>query len=45
MESECWKINSSGGSAVVVASRDEKDVMRKLVTMEKIFAKKQENER
>ena len=31
--------NGSGGSAVVIASRDAKDVMRKLVTMEKIFAR------
>ena len=31
-------------AAVVVASRDEKDVMRKLMAMEKIFAKQQENE-
>ncbi len=37
--------NGSGGSAVVVASQGAKDVMRKLVAMEKIFAKKQENER
>jgi hypothetical protein len=35
------KSNGSGGSAVVIASRDAKDVMRKLVAMEKIFAKKQ----
>jgi hypothetical protein len=31
--------NGSGGSAVVVASRGAKDVMRKLIAMEKIFAK------
>jgi len=31
--------NGSGGSAVVIASRGEKDVMRKLVAVEKIFAK------
>ena len=35
----------SGGSAVVVASLGVKDIMRKLLTMEKIFVKKQENER
>ena len=37
--------NGSGGSAVVIASRGAKDLMRKLVALEKIFAKKQENER
>ena len=31
--------NGSGGSAVVIASRGAKDVMRKLIAMEKIFAK------
>ena len=31
MNSEYRKVNSSGGSAVVIASRDAKDVMRKLV--------------
>jgi hypothetical protein len=30
---------ASGGSAVIIASRDEKNVMRKLMAMEKIFAK------
>ena len=36
--------DGSGGSAVVIASRDAKDVMRKLLAMEKNFVKKQENE-
>jgi hypothetical protein len=31
--------NGSGGSAVVIASRDAKDVMRKLVAMQKILSK------
>ncbi len=31
--------SGSGGSAVVIASRGAKDVMRKLVAMEKIFVK------
>ncbi len=44
MNSEYWKVNSSGGSAVAVASRAVKYLMRKLYVLEKIFAKKQENE-
>ena len=32
--------NGSGGSAVVIASRGAKDVMRKLVAMEKILREK-----
>jgi hypothetical protein len=45
MSSICYKFNGSGGSAVVVASRGGNDIMRKLQALEKIFAKKQENER
>ena len=33
------KANGSGGSAVVIASRGGNSIMRKLVTMEKFFAK------
>jgi hypothetical protein len=37
--------NGSGGSAVVMRCAAAKNVMRKLMAMEKIFAKKQEKER
>ena len=40
MNSEYRKVNSSGGSAVVIASRDAKDVMRKLVAIEKNLCEK-----
>ena len=32
-------LTAPAAAAVVIASRDAKDVMRKLATMEKIFAK------
>ena len=45
MNSEYRKVNSSGGSAVVVASRGGNSIMRKLYALEIIFSEKQENER
>ena len=44
MTYECWNVNGSSGSAVVVASRGGNSIMRKLYALEKIFAKNQENE-
>ena len=39
------RLTAPAAAAVVIASRGAKDVMRKLLAMEKIIAKKQENER
>ena len=40
MNSECCRVNGSGGSAVVIASRGGNSIMRKLYALEKIFSEK-----